>query len=273
MAFGMAGCSDSGSSDSDNESSAAAVQTESSAADSSEDATATTTTTTTAPAVTDSSQAEVADTSTADENKPASGDSNDIAASAIEPSETSEENLAPIGQWIKTTRYCATDKIYHTIYTRITKVVSKSEDADYVNKAIELNNSVGSDFSKIDESELKIPDDCELCVMEYEVYVPEDFPSDDWGIISPDVNYSASNKGGGGIPSADGASTYIGMGGTTELLTQKKNEYFVGNTYKYVNLFLMVKGYKDYKFTFSSYPEGTTSDSSDDAVTAYISAE
>ena len=71
---------------------------------------------------------------------------------------------------IKTTRYCATDKIYHTIYTRITKVVSKSEDADYVNKAIELNNSVGSDFSKIDESELKIPDDCELCVMEYEVY-------------------------------------------------------------------------------------------------------
>ena len=123
MAFGMAGCSDSGSSDSDNESSAAAVQTESSAADSSEDATATTTTTTTAPAVTESSQAEVADTSTADENKPASGDSNDIAASAIEPSETSEENLAPIGQWIKTTRYCATDKIYHTIYTRITKVV------------------------------------------------------------------------------------------------------------------------------------------------------
>ena len=253
MAFGMAGCSDS-----DNESSAAAVQTESSAADSSEDATATTTTTTTAPAVTESSQAEVADTSTADENKPASVDSNDIAASAIEPSETSEENLAPIGQWIKTTRYCATDKVYHTIYTRITKVVSKSEDADYVNKAIELNNSVGSDFSKIDESELKIPDD---------------FPSDDWGIISPDVNYSASNKGGGGIPSADGASTYIGMGGTTELLTQKKNEYFVGNTYKYVNLFLMVKGYKDYKFTFSSYPEGTTSDSSDDAVTAYISAE
>ena len=155
----------------------------------------------------------------------------------------------------------------------LTKVVSKSEDADYVNKAIELNNSVGSDFSKIDESELKIPDDCELCVMEYEVYVPEDFPSNDWGIISPDVNYSASNKGGGGIPSADGASTYIGMGGTTELLTQKKNEYFVGNTYKYVNLFLMVKGYKDYKFTFSSYPEGTTSDSSDDAVTAYISAE
>ena len=77
----------------------------------------------------------------------------------------------------------------------------------------------------------------------------------------------------GGIPSADGASTYIGMGGTTELLTQKKNEYFVGNTYKYVTLFLMVKGYKDYKFTFSSYPEGTTSDSSDDAVTAYISAE
>ena len=268
MAFGMAGCSDSGSSDSDNESSAAAVQTESSAADSSEDATVTTTTTTTAPAVTESSQAEVADTSTADENKPASVDSNDI-----EPSETSEENLAPIGQWIKTTRYCATDKIYHTIYTRITKVVSKSEDADYVNKAIELNNSVGSDFSKIDESELKIPDDCELCVMEYEVYVPEDFPSDEWGIISPDVNYSASNKGGGGIPSADGASTYIGMGGTTELLTQKKNEYFVGNTYKYVNLFLMVKGYKDYKFTFSSYPEGTTSDSSDDAVTAYISAE
>ena len=274
MAFGMAGCSDSSSSDSDNESSAKAVQTESSAADSLEDTTETTTTTT-APEVTGSSQADAAVTSMADENKPASGDSNDIAASAIEASETSEEDLAPIGQWIKTTRYCPTDKIYHTIYTRITKVVSKTDDADYVNKAIELNNSVGSDFYKIDESELKIPDDSELCVMEYEVYVPEDFPRNDWGIISPEVDYSASNKGGGGIPSADGASTYIGMGGTTELLTQEKNEYDVGNTYKYVNLFLMVKGYKDYKFTFSSYPEGTKSDnlSSDDSVTAYISAE
>ena len=109
MAFGMAGCSDSGSSDSDNESSAAAVQTESSAADSSEDATATTTTTTTASAVTESSQAEVADTSTADENKPASVDSNDIAASAIEPSETSEE---------KSCAYRSVDKDYQILCYR-----------------------------------------------------------------------------------------------------------------------------------------------------------
>ena len=124
MAFGMAGCSDSGSSDSDNRKLCGLCRRESSAADSSEDATATTTTTTTAPAATGSSQAEVADTSTADENKPASVDSNDIAASAMSRLKQAE-NLAPIGQWIKTTRYCTADKIYHTIYTRITKVVSK----------------------------------------------------------------------------------------------------------------------------------------------------
>lgn len=277
MACGIAGCSESSTSGTAADSSSA-VQKESSSAEASTDTeteTETVTETTTAPVTDEPSQAETTLSEAADPNETPGGDSGDIAASAIDASQTSEEKPAQIGEWVGTTIYSATDKKYHTVYTRVTNVVSKSDDEDYVNKAIELHNSLSSENYQLDEKELKIPSDCELCVMVYEVYVPEDFPSQDWGITAPDIGYSAVNIGGGGIPSADGASTYIGMGGITELTTQKENKYNVGNTYSFSNIFLMVKGYENYDFVYSSYPDGTLSDDigSVETVKAYHSAK
>ena len=186
---------------------------------------------------------------------PASDDVKD----AVEGKSTSDENPAKMNQWVKTAIYSATDKVYHTVYTRVTNVKTSSQDKKFVDDAIKLNNDLSS-FRKIDVSKIKVPSDAELCVMEYEVKVPSDFPRQEWGITEPDISYGTTNIGGGGIPSADGTTTYIGMGSMTSLETEKDAKYDVGNTYKFRELYIMVKGYEKYVFKFSEIPAGTKSD-------------
>lgn len=81
--------------------------------------------------------------------------------------------------------------------------------------------------------------------------------------------------GGGGIPAPDG-TTYIGLGSNnTELLTAENNSDTVfepGGTYEFKDLYTMVKGYKDYVFDVTSYPDGTTDTSADVMYTAYFAS-
>ena len=80
--------------------------------------------------------------------------------------------------------------------------------------------------------------------------------------------------GGGGIPSADGTSTYIGLGTNNIDLDVNPSDtrYEPGNTYAFRTLFTMVKGYENYVFELSSYPDGTHSDdtSGDNLYYAYF---
>lgn len=199
----------------------------------------------------------------ASETKAASNDSNVDVSDAIEGSATTETEAAALNQWVKCARYATADSTYHTIYTRITKVTTQTADAAYVQEAIDLNNQNSSDYNQIDVSELKIPDDAELVVFDYDVYVPGDFPTESFGIVSPDMYFSARNIGGGGIPSADGSVSYIGMGSVEDLATESDPEYEVGNIYSFRGIYVMVKGYEDYQLTTTSYPDGTTETSSD----------
>lgn len=211
--------------------------------------------------------------SLADESKSAASD--DIKG-AIEASATSDTNAANIGQWVKTARYSATDNTYHTVYVRVVSVKTESDDVDYINKTIKENND-NNEYRQIDRKELKVPSDCELAIMEYEVYVPSDYPTQDWGITKPDMSFTAGNIGGGGIPSADGTSTYIGLGSLMDLTTEESAnsdfKYQVGNTYRFKELFEMVKGYKDYVFHASTYPEGTKETSGVEALNEYHSSK
>ncbi len=192
-------------------------------------------------------------------------------SSAIDASTTTDTDAVPLGQWAKTARYATEDETYHTIYVRITKVTTATDDADYVQSAIDLHNENSSEFSKIDTSSLELPDDVELCVVDYEVSIPEEFPAPDYGLTEPTISFSQSNIGGGGIPSADGTSTYIGLGSNTEDLTTKAEaSYYPGNTYSFSSLFTMVKGYGDYVFEFTSYPDGTQETSADVMYYAYF---
>jgi hypothetical protein len=208
---------------------------------------------------TEEETADSADDSSGAATSTGSTGSADISG-AIDYTEATEDSPAELGQWVKLSIYSATDQTYHSVYARVTKVTTESEDESYVNAAIEKHNSICSEYYQIDRDELKIPSDCELQLLEYEVYVPDDFPTNDWGIIAPDINLSESNIGGGGIPAADGASTYIGLGSSIIQLDtgEEPENYQVGETYSFIDLHEMVVGYEDYIIYTSSYPEGTT---------------
>ena len=188
---------------------------------------------------------------------------------AVDASATSDTAPVPLGQWAETARYATEDETYHTVYVRVNKVVTSTEDAAYVEEAVALHNQCSYDFAQLDLSAVTLPDDVEFCVMEYDVYVPDTFPSRDYGLVEPTMSFSQANIGGGGIPSADGASVYIGLGTNTEdLATAEDPDYFPGNTYTFRILYTMVKGYTDYVFEFTSYPDGTAETSADVMYTA-----
>lgn len=206
---------------------------------------------------------------TAAPEQPQSGDAD--VSGAVDASTTTETSAVPLGQWAKTARYATEDDTYHTVYVRLNKVTTASQDEAYVQSAIELHNSCSSDFRQIDVSTFNLPDDVELCVLDYEVFVPAEFPGPDYGIVEPSLDFSESNIGGGGIPAADGSSVYIGLGSNTQDLALAEDPtYQPGNTYAFRCLFTMVKGYTDYVFEITSYPDGTTETSVDVMYYAYF---
>lgn len=205
-----------------------------------------------------------------EESAPETSTDTDIS-SAIDASSTSDTDPVPLGQWAKTARYATEDETYHTVYVRVTKVTTSTDDAEYVQSAIDQHNENSYEFSQIDSAALELPDDVELCVLDYEVFIPEEFPSPEYGLTEPTMMFSESNIGGGGIPAADGASTYIGLGTNNEdLATQADATYQPGSTYSFRNLYTMVKGYQDYVFEITSYPDGTQETSADVMYYAYF---
>lgn len=184
-------------------------------------------------------------------------DFGDITIS-MDGSESTEEAPVKFNEWATIGTYSATDSVYHNVALRITKVTTASDDQKYVDDAIALNNDCSSDFGQIDVSQLKVPSDCELCVVDYEIAIPANFPTNDWGIVAPNFSLSVENTDGAGFPSADGASSYIGLSTTTGLEIEEDPSYQVGNTYSFRSLYIMVKGYDKIAFKTSGYPAGTT---------------
>ena len=216
------------------------------------------------PEATDGSDAtqELTQESDASSEMSASGGEADIS-SAIDGSTATEESPIPLGQWAAIADYSAEDETYHNVYVRVTKVTTSTEDASYVQNAVDQNNANGS-YYQIDLSseDYQVPSDVEWCVLDYEVYVPGDYPSPEYGITEPTMNFSENNIGGGGIPSADGTSVYLALGTNNFDLQNNPSDmrFSVGNTYSFQILFTMVKGYENYLFELSSYPDGTHSD-------------
>ncbi len=186
-------------------------------------------------------------------------------ADAIYGADTTDENAIPLGTWGEISRYSTGDGLYHTVYVRVTNVTSYADDADYVQAAIDLNNENSYDWGQIDLSsdDYQLPSDVQWHLMEYEVYVPENFPSgmDDGSINEPSFSFWAENIGGGGIPSADGTSTYISLGWPEELeCYDSYTRFYPGNTYSFSTLYAMVEGYEDYVFYETFYADGTDED-------------
>ena len=167
------------------------------------------------------------------------------APAGITPVQTSIEQPAKIGEWVETMRYSATDKANHTVYYRVTDIVRGAQaevDAynaeDHVVKLTALEN-----------------DDLEYCMVKYEVYFPADFPQEDYGITSVDINFGIESPDGGGIE-ANGVS-YIGLSTVWDISESPEiNEFYAGSTFTEGKaIFAMVKGVSDYVLQASYYDE------------------
>lgn len=187
---------------------------------------------------------------------------------AVDGSATSDTSTIPLGSWGTIGMYAVEDETYHNVYVKLDQITTQSEDADYIQSVVDEHNKVSYDFQQIDLASTEIPDDVEFCVLDYEIMLPDTFPAPEYGIGDISMMWGQSNIGGGGIPASNG-STYIGLGSnSTDLATEADPTYMPGNTYKLRALFTMVKGYEDYVFQVTSYPDGTTETSADVMYTA-----
>lgn len=151
--------------------------------------------------------------------------------------ETTVTEPAAFGQWIKSTRYSATSHQYETVYWRAIGITDDCQgDIDRYNNENHLYT-----FEQLENDDLKY-----LIVM-YEVYYPEEFPAEDWGITSADISLSIKNPEGGGFTYK--GVTYIGLSSAYDISLDQ--EIHPGDVFSGKALFVMVNDDVDYLFEYS----------------------
>lgn len=206
----------------------------------------------------DESKPEEVETSSSEEASDPAETPEPVNLGEVISAETSTvENPIPLNNWASISKYSATDGEYHTVNVRVTGVIT---DAAQIQAMVDEHNKFASDWEVVDlnSEDWKVPEDVQWCAVTYEVQIPENFPSESWGISSPEITWDSETLTGGGIPSADGTTSYIGLGmAYDQLYTEQCNDdttYLPGNTYKLANLYPMVKGYTDYTFRTNYIP-------------------
>lgn len=87
-----------------------------------------------------------------------------------------------LGEEATVTIYNAKDGVYKPVNVKVNKVFRDTTDHDTIAQYIEKHNEISPDYKKISVEEMVLPDDVELCAVEYEVTVPSDFPAHEYGI-------------------------------------------------------------------------------------------
>lgn len=160
-------------------------------------------------------------------------------------------------------KYSVIDEKYHAVNVQITGIIS---DPATIDSMIQVHNTYASEWRQIDlQSEYyQVPADVQWYAVTYEVQIPEDFPAESWGVYNAEIDWSIENVDGGGIPSKDGTTAYIGLGTAyCDLYSENFNDdmdYMPGNTYSFAGLFPMVQGFENYVFNVNYVPVGLTSD-------------
>ena len=207
-----------------------------------------------------------------------SGEKTADVANAIDFTEALDRNKpVPLGEYMRASIYATETKKHHTVYIKLNKITSETEDAAYVQKAIHENNAEGYDFDQIDRAALDLPSDIELNVIDYEIFVPKEFPAPDYGLAGVRASFYAKDIVDGGTPSNDGNAVYLGLGVSEELLTKGAREqgktFAPGNAYPLRAYFMMVKGYDDYVIELNTYPDGSDGSSTSDMHKAYFAIQ
>lgn len=149
---------------------------------------------------------------------------------------TSLTSPAAIGDWLPTTFYSTVDSTHHPAYYRITDVVAGEE----VEQAITDYNSNG--YSTIEPLD---KEDLEYRLIKFEVYIPNDFPTEEWGLTSVNMHFDITDEDEGGIEY--NGTSYIGLTSHDISRDLETSELMPGGTFKDGKaIMVMVKGCDDY---------------------------
>lgn len=175
-----------------------------------------------------------------------------IEASAVEGSDT---NPAVQGEWCQAYKSAGTDNPKQTLYFRVTDV-KRGEDAQAIISDYEANDG---DF-RFGELEY---DDLEYCVMTYQVYFPEGYLENDWGISFTNLSFHVVDGDNHGT-----IGNYIGMAQTYDISERVKNDtLYAGDVLERQMVFVMVKDYTDYMLYHRYY------DDDSNIYTKYVACE
>lgn len=149
---------------------------------------------------------------------------------------TSLTNPAAIGDWLPTTLYSTVDSKDHMAYYRITDVVTGEE----VEEAIADYNSNG--YSTIEPLD---KEDLEYRLIKFEVYIPNDFPTEEWGLTSVNIHFDITDEDEGAVEY--NGTSYIGLTAYDISRNLENNELMPGGTFKDGKaIMVMIKGCDDY---------------------------
>lgn len=155
------------------------------------------------------------------------------------PVVTSLESPAKIGEWIETLRYSSIDGAYHKAYFRIKDILRNNDE---VKEILEEYNSAEHNtyFKDIEDK------DIEYCIIKYELYFPEDFPTESFGIGSVNIDFSVTTSDGDDIQVEE--KKYTNLNCVFDITTAPElDKINAGQTFKDgMAVFSMVKDYDDY---------------------------
>ena len=190
----------------------------------------------------------------------------DSIETAIPMEDTSLTNLAPIGKWVKTTAVSINANMdYETIYIRVNKVSSAEQDPNYIKECIETNNNLAEyEWWELDEDDMP-----GMNVVDWEIYVPEEFSAVKNGVVSCVTDdFDAVDFGDKRLPSFD-------LNCLSPMLKNNSNDdedIPAGEIYQ-LRSYYYNKENKEYCFRNHAKPEGTHYDADADYVNAYFAVE
>lgn len=154
-----------------------------------------------------------------------------------------------LGEWKESTMKSDTDGKPHKVEIRIKDV---EKDPEKVNKEIEEYNLSGAanPIPPLDD------DGYRYLIAHYEVYFPENYPQDAYGVMNVVPDFKITSSSGDAVI-RKGKKEYEGLEETVELGRQPQGYMFYAPvTYEGSCLFLMATDYDDYRIKETA-PDGT----------------
>lgn len=169
--------------------------------------------------------------------------------------EAYQKNSYEFGRWIATTVYSSITGKYEPVFIRLNKIYFGHESTTRLAKLIEINNSyLGRKYSL--SSLVGQEKDIEINLLDYEIYIPKDFPIGSEEMTVPDIYLRTRTFDFEAVESKDKTKIYLDLTGVVNILKYKHETYkdIRGQVYQKFCFYPMVEGFRDYGFEVSSLP-------------------